>query len=246
MTNLPKEFPLPRDAFDRQRSLIRTYIELPRSSSRLRARTTSVAVGAAALLGALLVTPAFGLGDRLMDLLQRPPAPPEVQAHFAESDALRQRLFEHAKAAGHELQDRFSRVVASEGRGVAAIESADGPVYLWAAPTEDGRQCWLIQAGAEAATKRPYGSGSCDSIETVGGIRPSTLWTAERPSVKIVHARVYDETITRIEVIVEGSTSVSLPVVAGHALDTVPKEVRVVAFVGRNEDAEEVTRTSLR
>jgi hypothetical protein len=246
MMDIPEEFPLPRDAFDRQRSLVRIHTEPRRRSSRPKRRLALVAVTAAALLGALLVTPALGLGDRLLDLLQRPPAPPEVQAHFAASDALRQRLFEHAKAAGYELHDRFSHVVAGEGRGVAAIESAEGPVYLWAAPTEDGRQCWLIQAGAEVATGRPYGSGSCDGTEAATGIRPGTLWTAERPSVKIVHARVYDDAITRVEIVIEGGPGLSLPVVAGHALGTVAKDDRVVAFVGRNENADEVTRTTLR
>jgi hypothetical protein len=246
MMDIPEEFPLPRDAFDRQRSLLRIHTEPRRRSSRPKRRDALVAVTAAALLAALLVAPALGLGDRLLDLFERPPAPAEVQTHFAVSDVLRRQHLAYAEAAGHELHDRFSRVVAGEARGVAAVESADGPIYLWAAPTEDGRQCWLIQAGAATATGRPYGSGSCDGTEAASGIRPGTLWTAERPSVKIVHARVYDDAITRVEIVIEGGPGVSLPVVAGHALGTVAKDARVVAFVGRNENADEVTRTTLR
>lgn len=204
-----------------------------------------MAVVAAALLGALLITPAFGLGERLIDLLQRPAAPPEVQAHFAANETFRKQLLAHAEAAGHVLHDRFSRVVAGEARGIAAIESADGPIYLWAAPTEDGRQCWLIQAGAEVATGRPYGLTSCDAPEAESKMRPGTLWTAERPSVKILHARVYDDAITRVEIVIEDGPEVSLPVVAGHALGTVEKEVRVLAFVGRNAGSDELARTTL-
>jgi hypothetical protein len=241
---IPNEFPLPEGAFARQRALVGAHV-LRRRPRRSRRGGVSVAVVTAGLLGALLVAPAVVLGDRLLDLLQRPAAPPEVQAHFAANETLRKQLFAHVEAAGHALHDRFSPVVAGEARGIAAIESPDGPVYLWAAPTEDGRQCWLIQAGAEAATGRPYGSGSCDATEAESKMRPSTLWTAERPSLKILHARVYDEAITRVEIVIEHGPEVWLPVVAGHALGTVAKDARVVAFVGRNASSDEVTRTTL-
>jgi hypothetical protein len=241
---IPNEFPLPEGAFARQRSLVGEHV-LKRRPPRSRRRVVSVVVVTAGLLGALLVTPAVGLGDRLLDLLQRPAAPPEVQAHFAADETLRKQLFAHAEAAGHALHDRYSPVVAGEARGVAAIESPDGPIYLWAAPTEDGRQCWLIQAGAEAATGRPYGSGSCDATEAESKIRPGTLWTAERPSLKILHARVYDDAITRVEIVIEDGPAVSVPVVAGHALGTVAKGAHVLAFVGRNASSEEVTRATL-
>lgn len=244
MIEIPSEFPLPEDAFARQRALVRAQV-LRRRPLRSQRRALSVAVVAAALVGALLVAPGVGLGDRLLDLLQRPAAPPEVQAHFAASDALRKKLFAHTEAAGHALHDRFSRVIADEARGVAAIESADGPIYLWAAPTEDGRQCWLIQAGAEAATGRPYGLTSCDATETESKIRPGGLWTAERPSVRIVHARVYDDAITRVDVVIENGREVSLPVVAGHALGTIEQDARVVAFVGRDASSAEVARRDL-
>jgi len=242
---MPNEFPLPQDAFARQRSLLADHV-LRHRPRRSRRRGVSVAVVSAALLGALLVAPAVVLGDRLLDLLQRPAAPPEVQAHFAANNTLRKQLFAHTEAAGHALHDRFSPVVAGEARGIAAIESTDGPIYLWAAPTEDGRQCWLIQAGAELATGRPYGLTSCDAPQVQSKIRPGTLWTAERPSVKILHARVYDNAITRVEIVVEDGPEVSLPVVAGHALGTVAKDARVLAFVGRNASSDEVTRTTLR
>jgi hypothetical protein len=242
---MPTEFPLPDEAFARQRSLLADHV-LTHRPRRSRRRGVSVAVVTAALLGALMITPAFGLGDRLIDLLQRPAAPPEIQAHFAANNAVRKQLFAHTEAAGHALHDEFSAVIAGEARGIAAIESADGPIYLWAAPTEDGRQCWLIQAGAEAATGRPYGSSSCDPTEAESKMRPSIQWTAERPSVKILHARVYDDAITRVEIVVEDGPEVSLPVVAGHALGTVAKDARVLAFVGRNASSDEVTRTTLR
>jgi hypothetical protein len=246
MIDIPDEHPLPEHAFGQQRDLLSAHVARLRTRSRPRPRRTLVAVAAAALVGAFLVTPASGLGERLLDLIQGTPAPPEVQTHFASSNATREKLFARAEEAGARLHDRFSPVIAAEARGVFALDTADGPIYLWAAPTEDGRQCWLIQAGAEFTTGRPYGFGSCDGTRHESGIRPETVWTAERPSVEIVHVRVFDDAITRVDVELEGMPTVALPVAAGHALGVVAKDERVVALVGRNEEAEEVTRTTLR
>jgi hypothetical protein len=247
MIEIPHEFPLPAEAFERQRSLLSTRALARRRRARPGRRGAVFALASAALLGVLLVTPAFGLGGRLLGLIQGSPAPPEVQTHFAVSNEHRKTFLAYAEQAGHALQDRFSPVIAAEARGLFAIESADGPIYLWAAPTEDGRQCWLIQAGAAPATGRPYGGGSCDGIDETNAIRPSYGWTAERPSVRIVHARVFDDAITHVEVELEGAPALVLPVVAGHALGTVANEPRpVLAFVGRDADGEEVTRTTLR
>jgi hypothetical protein len=205
---------------------------------RRRVALVAIAAGGAALLAA----PGLGLGGRLLDLLERPSAPPEVQSYFAADDAMRQQLFAHAAEAGSALHDRFSPVIADEARGVFAIASPDGPIYLWAAPTEDGRQCSLIQEGADVATGRPHGAGFCDDPEPRAAIAPATFWTAERPSVWIVHARVYDDAVTRVDVEVAGAADLSLPVVAGHALGTVPKDATVEAFVGRDADGAVVAR----
>jgi hypothetical protein len=196
----------------------------------------------AAAIAALLVVPALALADNLLDLLQGPPAPSEVKTFFAADNEMREQLFAYADQAGQTLHDRYSPVVADEARGVAAIESPDGPIYLWAAPTEDGRQCWLIQAGAEEATGRPYGMGTCDGEDTSKAMLPSLYGTIERPSVRIVHVRVYDEAITRVDVQVDGAADLSLPVVAGHALGTVPKDATVTRYVGRDADGDVVAR----
>jgi hypothetical protein len=60
-----------------------------------------------------------------------------------------------------------------------------------------------------------------------------------------VHARVYDDTAVLVDVEVEGGPDISLTVVAGHALGTVPKGARVEALMGRNQDGDVVARTPL-
>jgi hypothetical protein len=187
-------------------------------------------VAAVAVAAALLVAPAFGLGGRALDLIRGDPAPPEVQTYFAESNTLRERMIAQAAAAGVDLHDRFPRTIPSEARGVIALETPDGPIYLWAAPTEDGRQCWIGPI-----------DGSCDPIEHLGPIQPEGPgWTERRPSVLVFHVRVYDEAITRVQLELEGANELSLPVVSGHALGTIPKQehVRLRSVAGLNADGE--------
>lgn len=220
------------------------WLAVRRRARRPRRRMVVGALIAAT--AALLVAPAFGLGGRVLDLIQGDPAPPAVQASFTAGDAAREQHFAWSAAAGHEIQDRFSHVIPGAARGVAAIETADGPIYLWAAPTEDGRQCWLIQAGGDPATGRPFGFGSCDGINQTGAIRPSgPAWTFQRPSVRMFHVRIYDDAITRVDLELQGAPEMSLPVVSGHALGTIPAEggpVRLESVVGRNADGAVVER----
>jgi hypothetical protein len=217
------------------------WLAVRRRAGRRRRRAALAVVAVAAAV--VLVTPAFGIGGRLLDLVQGSPAPPEVQTYFAGHDETRRKLYAHAAAAGHALHERFSPVVAGEARGIVAIESADGPIYLWAAPTEDGRQCWLIQAGA--ASGLPSGLGSCDEADAPTGITPGLFWTDQRPSVRIVHARIHDGAIARVDLEVEGEPDRSLPVLSGHVLATVPKDAHVEALVGRSADGDVVERFQL-
>jgi hypothetical protein len=220
------------------------WSDVHRRARRTQARRLAF-LAVALVVFALAATPALGIGGRLLDLIQGPPAPSQVQDYFAANDATREKMIAYAEVAGEKLHDRFSRVIATEARGVFAIDSPDGPIYLWAAPTEDGRQCWLIQGGAEIPTGRPYGLGSCDVADQASAVLPEVFWTAERPGVEILHARIYDDAITRLDVDLEDAQPISLPVLAGHALGTVPGGTRVLDFVGRNADGVEVSRITV-
>jgi hypothetical protein len=238
MIEIPKEFPLADESFQQQRLLLGAHVEAERHSTRRTRQRVVLAIAAAILVGGLLVTPAFGVGGRLLDFVRGAPAPPEVQAYFAANDAYREQMLANSERAGEKLYLYSWPVMTGQARGVFAIESPDGPIFLWSAPTEDGRKCSLIQTDAEAAT----GQLSCDGAgDPVLSVR--TLATTERPSVWIVHARVSDKTITRVEVEVDGAPDVELPVVAGYAFGTVPRSGRIVALVGRSAQGEEVART---
>jgi hypothetical protein len=215
---------------------------------RRRARRPGrrVTLAAAAVVAAgLLVAPALGIGDRVLDLIRGEPAPRPVQESFAASNEFREQVLANPARARQGLAERFPRVIADQARGVAALDTVDGPIYLWVAPTEAGLHCWLIQTGEQPGTGRPHGHGSCDDGEhPFGPLRPGGPgWDFQRPNVKFLHVRVYDEEITRVDVELDGAAPMSLRVVSGHVLATVPLETRSLdVVVGRNAGGEEVAR----
>ena len=241
-----------------------------RSRERWLTRRRLVVVAFTALLAALLVTPALGIGSRVLNLVQGTPAPPEVQTFFGSSDAF---MDVARDEVGKALHDRFVQVpvVASQARLVFAIDTPDGPILLWMAPTKDGRHCELSQWGdplpngqlpltniAWGGQGEPplqaepvNGVATCDGPDPGGpGLWPGGVFSELRPSVTMVRVRFYDPTITRIEVELQDAPSVSLPVVSVGgsfvALGTVPREERTVAVVGRSADGTEVARESFR
>jgi hypothetical protein len=241
MIETPDEFLLPDEAFERQRALLSNRVARQAGPTPRRRGPLAAGVALTALVTVLLVTPAFGVGGKLLDSIRGNPAPAEVKASFASSDQSRQKFLGLAHEAGQRLHERYSPVLADETRGLFSIETPDGSIYLWAAPTQDGRQCWMIQT-----SPRPGGVGSCDGIGDERPIRPEILGAPlDQPGVKILHARLLDPSITRVIFETEGSGAVSLHVVDGHVLGTVQQDAKVLAVVGRNAGDEEVARMSL-
>jgi Tol biopolymer transport system component len=88
MTEIPELCPLPQDAFERQRALLGVHVASELHSSPRR-RWRLAAIAAVLLVGGLLVAPAFGIGDRLLSLIQGAPARPEVQSPMWSPDGRR-------------------------------------------------------------------------------------------------------------------------------------------------------------
>jgi hypothetical protein len=214
-------------------------------ASRFR-RARRIRVGlvlAATGLCGLLISP-VGIGGELGKLLSGTPAPAPIQESFAGLDNMRASMFAYAAAAGHELHDRYSKVIADAAVHVTSIGTVDGPVDLWAAPTEDGRQCWLIQTGTRKVSGQPSGLSTCEGREPVQPIAFDSFWTDELPDVAIVHVRLYEDRIVQVDLTVERGQDRSLPVTEGHALGWIPHAARVVGAVGRDVDGEVVARWS--
>jgi hypothetical protein len=237
MTEIPSELPVPALMLERQREVLVAHVA--GAERRRMRRRVALVVAVGVLLAALVAAPALGLTGKLGELFEGPPAPPEVQKYFADFERSDKRFSELAAKAGVEWRGRDSRILPGEARGVIAIETVDGPIRLWAAPTEDGGQCWILQFDEPAGL-----SSSCDGPGDPAALRPAGLWAASRPSVRIVHVRVYDADIVNVDAHTEDGEVVRLPVVAGHALGTYEPGMGFPELVGRDADGDEVARFS--
>lgn len=263
-------FPVPVVSRDWDDVLDRAGHRAGRRPSRRRRRGLVVAIAIAMLVGGLLVTPALGIGSRLFDLVQGAPAPPEVQTFFATSDAYTE-VARDPDEVGKVLHDRYVHVpvIASEARLVFAIETPDGPIHIWTAPTKDGRHCTLYQWGdplpngqlpltniawggpGEPPLKPVNGMAGCEFDPGDSGLMPVGV---PLESVSLVRVWFHDPTITQIEVELQDAPPVSLPVVAVGkgfmAAGTIPSPTAghehafwsSTAVVARSADGTEMAR----
>ncbi|MGH3137197.1 MAG: LpqB family beta-propeller domain-containing protein [Gaiellaceae bacterium] len=143
MIEIPGEFLLPEDAFQRQRALLGAHVESGRRSSRPRRRRV-VTAAAVIVVGALLVTPAFGIGERLLALIEGAPARPEVQSPVWSPDGRRIAFVNrrdgralyvmNADGSGLRIVARVQRLAtpawSPDGRRIVFQGWGDGEVYV--------------------------------------------------------------------------------------------------------------------
>jgi Tol biopolymer transport system component len=171
MTEIPSEFPLPEDVAERQRSILGAHIEAGPHSSRTTRRRV-VAVAGVILLGGLLVTPALGIGSRLLDLIQSTPGPPAVQTPVWSPDGRRIAFLNrhngskelsivNADGSGQRKLTRYARSFATpawspDGRKIAfeSLRNGDGGISVVNA---DGSGERRLAGNATAPTWSPDG-----------------------------------------------------------------------------------------
>jgi Tol biopolymer transport system component len=132
MTEIPGEFPLSEEAAQRQRSLLGGHIEAGRRSARTTRRGL-VAVAVVILVGGLLVTPALGIGSRILDLIESSPGRPDVQAPVWSPDGRRIAFF-NKRDGGKEIY-----VVSADGSGQRRLtgDARNAATPAW---SPDGRK----------------------------------------------------------------------------------------------------------
>src|SRR5205823_6022000 len=108
-----------------------------------------------------------------------------VQQHFTQWDEAMAKLPNHSPTPPANWSVDTSKV-----HGVLGVQTNDGPLYLWAAPIGDGRQCWLLQfANDHNPDNTLYGPSGCDGTRPVDP-HEITWWAnfvhAPHPSVHIL------------------------------------------------------------
>jgi hypothetical protein len=112
-------------------------------------------------------------------------------------------------------------------RGVIRVTThSDGFLYLWAAPTADHRQCWLVDFTADQRVRRgapASGSASCDQIPPPAShITWSYGWTLAHRLTRVLSGRVYANAVA-VRVFFRRHSTLRLPLVDHYFLAALPQ-----------------------
>jgi hypothetical protein len=222
------------------------WFEVRRRAGSIRARRRNrrlLAIAAAlAILTALVVNPALGIGERLLEFVEGDPAPKSIKEQFElveNPPPLRvgHRVFARPKPPPADL---------SAAHLAVALDSSVGPVYLWAAPTAGGGACTALEIVAlpPMPNGRPNIGVNCGSAPTrersidvgAGGTRVD-----DKSSLHYIEGRVH-ASIARLEVTLSDGAEVPLRLVEGFFLAELPSTVTAVEFRGFDADGRLVER----
>ena len=157
------------------------------------------------------------------------PAPPGVSTNFKQLN----RFADTAVQKGFAL--KLPQADASKAHGVVEIQTPDGPEDLWAAPNDQGGQCYLIDWANDPTLQdgTKYGFNGCEqSPPPPSNISLGDVWVYAHPDLLTVYGSVYVPAAAVRLTLDDGSTA-TLPVVEKLFLGSLPKGTkleRVAAF----------------
>jgi hypothetical protein len=189
-------------------------------------RRLVLAVAVAALV---LVPTGVAFGGKLADLFEGTPAPPDVSTTFETFNQMADLSVQQGFA------NRWPQVDVSKAHGAIEVQTPDGPEDMWAAPNDQGGQCYLIDfandpVGHNGARES---DGGCErQAPTPGDIDFGDFWTFKHPDLKTVYGSVHADAAT-VRVDFDDGTAATLPVVEHLFLTSTPKDMKadsVTAF----------------
>jgi hypothetical protein len=216
----------------------------PRWRVLLRARLTrrSRLALAVVLVGLVIVPAALAFGGKIVDLFEGTPAPPAVTTTFEGFN----RLADLSIRKGFEGQAPHADV--SKAHGVIEIQTADGPLDLWAAPNDQGGLCWFIDfANDRTGSNGQPGFGTCDTPSTRSASNitfEGPLWMLAHPSLYTVDGLVYVDAATVALTRADGSTA-TLPVVEGLFLGSFDSGANVTQVTAYDKTGAKVAQRAL-
>lgn len=198
-----------------------------------------------AIAVALIVVPiSIAFGGAIHDLFFGSPAPPIIKREFVGQNEMRVKIRQWA--AQHHRGDVSlpPQVDPSKAHGVISDRTSDGLLFLWAAPTSGGRECWFVNFAKDAIRhKRASGTGSCDQSKPSGDINWGYGWSAEHPTLKVLSGRLYVTNAVAILADIGTSQPVRVPVVDRYFLRAFPREVKVMSVSAIDGDGKVVAKS---
>ena len=144
---------------------------------------------------------------------------------FAGNNAMRKMMIQWARKH-HKPITAPPEVNGHKARSVLAVNTSDGPLVLWVAPTATARQCWFIAFADDlVGRRRALGGGSCDGPHGDTKIVWGDEWSELHPTLKTISGRLYVAGATSVTVITPTATF-HLPVVHRFFIAAVPKETK--------------------
>ena len=185
---------------------VRRRAGLGRSRGRwVRAKTFAIAAGVAALV----VAPALAISTGIIPWFRGEPAPPTVQAGFG-------------KISEHALPEQIGqRIEVEKATGVVAIESPEGIIRLWTAPTASGGRCRLIQIG-DGADARDF-SFSCSTLAPGSPVAASYSGFPGRDDYAIVSGEAAAH-VNEVGVAFADGSRQTVPILDGYFLGVVDRD----------------------
>jgi hypothetical protein len=173
-----------------------------------------VAVALVAFAGAgVAVAAGFGAFDGT-------PAPPDVSANFAQSNKIADLAIQEG------FGQQFPQADVSKAHGVIEIQTPDGPQDLWAAPNDQGGQCYFIDFANDpvGSSGGKPGSGECVTPDNYGDskIAAGTEWGFDHPDLVTINGSVAVDAAT-VKIVLQDGSTLTAPVVEHLFLASIPK-----------------------
>jgi hypothetical protein len=189
----------------------------------------------AALAVGLVAAPvAIAFGSKLVDLFEGTPPTPAVQQDYITFNG----------SLTPAIQSKFAvhPVDLSQIHGVIAIQTSDGPVYLWSAPEHGGGACFFVEYADELAPA----AGGCATAASPNpkNILPGSYWTRSHASLQIVYGYTYSGA-TSVEVDLTNGSTLQLPVTEQYFLAAIDANARVSRILSYDAQHNQVGEATL-
>jgi hypothetical protein len=147
------------------------------------------------------------------------PAPPEISASFSQLNQIPDQATQQGFA------QRFPQADVSKAHGVIEVQTPDGPEDLWAAPNDQGGQCYFIDWANDPPQQdgTKYGFGGCGTpTTTTKPIDPGLIWVVGHPDLMTVNGSVSVDAAT-VQITLQDGSTMTLPVVEHMFLGSIDK-----------------------
>jgi hypothetical protein len=174
----------------------------------------AVALVVAALAGAGVAV-AAGLGA-----FEGTPAPPEITSDL---NVPKQII---ADATKQGMAQAFPQADVSRAHGVIEIQTPDGPQDLWAAPNDQGGQCFFIDYANDpvGSSGGKPGTGGC-TPDTYGDskiVADGPEWSFDHPDLLTIYGSVEADAAT-VKIALQDGSTLTAPVAEHFYLASIPK-----------------------